>query len=82
MQANFIGYSPLRQKGKLLNVANITNNSVDHGTPSYKTSLNYINRKNEQARQIEDNIQMLKKIHYAEPTVKNSDLKKNEKKQK
>ena len=48
-------------------------------SPSFRNSLNYIARKNEQARQIEDNIKMLKKIHYAQPSVKNTDLKKSEK---
>ena len=36
---------------------------------AHNSSLNYINRRNEQSKQIEENIQMLKRIHFARPTI-------------
>ena len=47
---------------------------------NYKNSLNYNNRKREQAKQIQENITMLKKIHFAKPTIKFNDYKAHEKK--
>jgi len=41
-------------------------------------SLNFVTRKNELKKQIDENFRMLKKIHYARPTVKNKDLLKHE----
>ena len=38
-----------------------------------RSSLNSSKRKWEQQKQIEDNIMMLKKIHFAEPTIKYSE---------
>ena len=32
-------------------------------------SLNYIQRKNQQVKLIEDNIMMLRRIHFAKPTI-------------
>ena len=43
------------------------------------SSLNYQNRKKEQARQVEDNIMMLKKIHFAEPVIKYAEQRRHEK---
>lgn len=77
-----VGYSPT-QKSRFINVANIEQkaaNSLVLGEPNYKNSLNIISRKKEQARQIEDNIMMLKKIHYAKPSIQNNELKKHQKK--
>lgn len=36
---------------------------------SHNSSLNYIMRRKEQTKQIEENIQMLKRIHFARPTI-------------
>ena len=33
------------------------------------SSLNYVMRRKEQTKQIEENIQMLKRIHFARPTI-------------
>ena len=33
------------------------------------SSLNYVLRRKEQTKQIEENIQMLKRIHFAKPTI-------------
>lgn len=35
----------------------------------HNSSLNYIMRRKEQTKQIEENIQMLKRIHFARPTI-------------
>jgi len=65
-------YGP-QQKLKLVNVC-----YIDKPRPAHNQSLNYINRKNEQAKQLEENLQMLKKIHGAEPTVKALELRRHE----
>lgn len=44
-----------------------------------KTSLNYQIRRKEQAKQIEDNIMMLKKIHFAQPSIKFNQYRTHEK---
>ena len=46
---------------------------------SYKNSLNFLSRKKEQAKQIEDNIMMIKKIHCAQPTIKVTEFRNHEK---
>lgn len=46
-------------------------NSPIHG------SLNYVNRKNELQKQIDENIRMLKKIHFVKPTVQLKDHQKH-----
>ena len=38
-------------------------------TTGHNSSLNYIMRRKEQTKQIEENIQMLKRIHFAKPTI-------------
>lgn len=40
-------------------------------------SLNFINRKNELKKQIDENIRMLKKIHYVKPSVQAKELQKH-----
>ena len=50
---------------------------IEKPRPNHNRSLNYINRKNTQARQLEENLLILKKIHHAEPTIKINDLKKH-----
>lgn len=39
------------------------------GGSGHNSSLNYIMRRKEQTKQIEENIQMLKRIHFARPTI-------------
>ena len=76
---NLIGYSPKQKSRFINNVASIQPSSTANNTisePNYRNSLNFISRKKEQARQIEDNIMMLKKIHYAKPSVQSSEHKK------
>ena len=52
---------------------------IDNPRPLHNQSLNYINRKNAQTRQLEENLLILKKIHHAEPTLKISEFKKHAK---
>ena len=65
-------YGP-QQKTRLVNVC-----YIDKPRPAHNQSLNYINRKNEQAKQLEENLQMLKKIHGAEASVKAVELRRHE----
>ena len=65
-------YGP-QQKLRLVNVC-----YIDKPRPAHNQSLNYINRKNEQAKQLEENLQMLKKIHGAEPSVNAMELRRHE----
>ena len=62
-----------QQKLRLVNVC-----YIDKARPAHNQSLNYINRKNDQAKQLEENLQMLKKIHGAEPSVKAMELRRHE----
>lgn len=71
-----------RKKKMLINIGNIqvntshdrsgfsTSQGPQFNSIGYRHSLNYSMRKREQAKQIEDNIMMLKKIHFAEPSIK------------
>ena len=52
-------YGP-QNKLRLVNVC-----YIDRPRPTHNQSLNYINRKDEQAKQLEENLRMLKKIHGA-----------------
>ena len=70
--AHSSSYGP-QQKMRLVNVC-----YIDKPRPAHNQSLNYINRKNEQAKQLEENLQMLKKIHGAEPSVKAMELRRHE----
>ena len=45
--------------------------------PHQVGSLNYVMRKNEQTKQIEENIMMLKRIHFAKPTIKYDEYQKH-----
>lgn len=50
------------------------------GFSNVKSSLHSAARKREQDKQLEDNIKMLKKIHFAQPTIKFNEYKAHEKK--
>lgn len=72
----------LLSKKRLINVGNIQLPSAQELSQQFvnpKSSLNYQYRKREQAKQIEDNIQLLKKIHFAAPTISFDKYKKHEK---
>ena len=55
---------------------------LDSSMPgSVKGSLNFINRRKEQEKQIDQNILMLKKIHFAKPSINLTEFRRHELKQ-
>lgn len=60
---NLASISNARNKPIVVSAQRMKSNSPIQG------SLNYVNRKNELQKQIDENIRMLKKIHFVKPTV-------------